>query len=660
MDFFGQQDVARRKTGQLIALFALAVAAIVLAIYALVRLTFADAYQWVPPDSGFFDPWLAARTAFVTLAVILVGSVYKTLSLHRGGRAIAGLLGGRELSPNAGDPAERRLLNVVEEMSLAAGVPVPAVFVLDKESSINAFAAGFSPSEAVIAVTRGALDQLSRDELQGVIGHELSHVLNGDMRLNLRLVGVVHGILVIALIGKTLLRHVPSTRKAGLFLAVFGLVLLAIGGLGVLLARLIKASLSRQREFLADASAVQFTRNPQGLAGALGKIAGGGSKIKASHAEEASHFFFADGLGASSFLSLLSSHPPIADRMARLDPSSELVRSLQDMPQRNLVGRALDDMIAMPLEQEVLVRHLAPADAAAAVARQTTKAATLPATGARPGQAAAAVVAAVGQLEQRHVEYARVLMARMPADLVAAVREPLAAQAVVIALLLDRDPEIRRRQSASLEGAPQGLLFEIPRLSPLVLASPPEARLPLLDLAMPALGRLSPAQYADFAGLVAKLVEADSNLALFELALQRALFRNLGRRFDPAAASRPAQIYALGKLEKEISLLLSALARAGDAESERAFECGAAQLRGFGPLSLALLPAAVCDLPAIDRALRRLDELTPKMKKPLLGACAAVVAADRQVAMEEAELLRAIADTLGCPVPPLLAGQKAA
>jgi Zn-dependent protease with chaperone function len=662
MDFFGQQDVARRKTGQLIVLFALAVAAIVVAIYALVRLTFADAYQWVPPGAGFFDPWLAARTAFLTLAVILVGSVYKTLALHRGGRALASLLGGRELSPGATDPAERKLLNVVEEMSLAAGVPVPAVFVLDKENTINAFAAGFSPSEAVIAVTRGTLDKLDRDELQGVIGHEFSHIVNGDMRLNLRLVGVVHGILVIALIGKILLRHSGGSRKAALFMVVLGLVLLVIGSLGVLLGRLIKAALSRQREFLADASAVQFTRNPQGLAGALGKIAaGGGSKIKAAHAEEASHFFFADGLGTRSFFSLLSSHPPLAARLARLDPSSELVRSLQSQPRQGVVGKTLDEMIALPLEGEVVVGQLAPPDAAAAQAKaQASRLATLPAAGARPGQAAAAVVAAVGQLEQRHVDYARELMARLPAGLVAAVREPLAAQAVVIALLLDRDPEVRRRQSASLEGAPQGLLFEIPRLAPLVHACPPEARLPLLDLALPALGRLSPPQYADFAGLVEKLVQADANLSLFELALQRALFRNLGRRFDPVAASRPPQVYALGKLEKEISLLFSALARASDADAEKAFDTGAAQLRGFGQLSLALLPAAICDLPAVDKALRKLDELTPKMKKPLLAACAAVVAADRQVAMEEAELLRAIADTLGCPVPPLLAGQKAA
>lgn len=644
MDFFGHQDAARKKTGQLVFFFALAVLATVIAVYALVRVTAADAWKWVPRETGFFEPMLFGRVAFVVLGIILVGSVYKTLALHQGGRALASLLGGRELQPNSGDAAERKLLNVVEEMALAAGVPVPTVFLLEKEEQINAFAAGFSPAEAVIGVTRGALEKLSRDELQGVIAHEFSHIVNGDMRLNLRLVGLMHGILVIALIGQMIVRGGLNSRKGGLPFAAFGLALLVIGYLGVFFARLIKSALSRQREFLADASAVQFTRNPAGLAGALAKIAGGGSKIGSAHAEEASHFFFANGLGGG----FLASHPPLPERLARLDPSSELARRYAATSKPGLVGAALDEIARLPLEDEVVVKALAAP--AAAMPRN-----------AGPGQAAVVLQAAVGQLEQRHVEYARQLIAGLPAELVAAVREPLAAQAVVLGLLLDRDPAVRGRQSAALAGAPQALLFEIPRLQPLVLASPPEARLPLLDLALPALGRLSPAQYAQFAGLVEKLVAADDRIALFELALQRALLRNLGRRFDPASA-KPSQYFALGKLEKEVSVLLSALAHAtGDpSHAEVAFASGAAMLRPLGKLDLALLPPAMCELEALDKALRKLDELTPRIKKPLLGSCAAVVAADRQVGIAEAELLRVVADTLGCPVPPLLAGQKAA
>ncbi len=654
MDFFGHQDLARRKTRQLVGLFALAVAAIVATIYTLVRLAIAERGGWVEPGSPFFDFTLAGRVTFLTLGIIVIGSLFKTFSLRQGGRAIAVALGGRELAPDAAEAGERRLLNVVEEMAIAAGMPVPTVFLLDGEESINAFAAGFSPDEAVIGVTRGAVDQLGRDQLQGVIAHEFSHIVNGDMRLNLRLVGLVHGILVIAMIGYEMLRWGGRDRRSALPFAAGGLTLIAVGGIGVFFARLIKAALSRQREFLADASAVQFTRNPAGLSGALEKIAKGSSKIGSSHAEEASHFFFAQGL--SSFFAMLSTHPPLSERIRRIDPANDRVVTLAIGPQPGLAEALVEGFSQLPLsgEKPLPQMRVDPEQARAPARRDALGGSP------RPGQAAAALVAAVGRLEERHVDYARELLARLPEELIAAVREPLAAQAVVLGLLVDRDPEVRRRQSERLAAAPKELLGEIPRLLPKVLASPPEARLPLLDLAMPALARLSPAQYAAFAKLVEELVQADQRQGLFELALQRALLRHLGRRFDPSASLRPPQIFALGKLEKEISLLLSAVAHASSADPMLSFESGAAQLRGLAKLDLALLPADYCGLEAVDPALRRLDELTPRMKKPLLAACAAAVAADRRVSIEEAELLRVIADTLGCPVPPLLAGQEAA
>lgn len=658
MDFFGHQDAARRKSRQLIWLFAGAVVIIVFAVYTIIRLWLADAGQWLPPGTGFFEPVLAGRVAFVTLAIIFVGSIYKTLSLHQGGRAIASLLGGQELQPNSAQGDERRLLNVVEEMALASGVPVPSVFLLEDES-INAFAAGFSPAEAVIGVTRGAVQKLNRDELQGVIAHEFSHILNGDMRLNLRLVGVVHGILVIALIGRGLLRVGGESRKNGLPFLALGLALLIIGSLGVFFGRMIKAALSRQREFLADASAVQFTRNPHGLAGALAKVGEVGSRIGSTHAEEASHFFFADGL-KGSFLSMLATHPPVAERVQRLDPSGEVFEAIRRRPPATTASSQSEKPPgAAPNVFSSLPMAVATAAAAAGAGSPAASPGLAPGLAATPGLAASAVVDTVGQLEQKHVDYARELMARLPPELVAAVREPLSAQAVVLGLLFDRDPAVRQVQSGHLTAVPPELLHEIPRLLALVQQSPPETRLPLLDLAMPALGRLSPAQYRAFAALVENLVAADSRLSLFELALQRALLKNLGRRIDPTAA-RPAQIYGFGKLEKEVSILLSALAHAGDTAPQTAFDHGSSLLRGFGKLDLALLPRDVCDLAAVDRSLRRLDELVPKLKKPLLGACAATVAADRAVAVEEAELLRVIADTLGCPVPPLLAGQKTA
>jgi Zn-dependent protease with chaperone function len=203
-------------------------------------------------------------------------------------------------------------------MALAAGVPMPQVYVLDQDAGINAFAAGHSPEDAAIGITRGGMTLLTRDELQGVIGHEFSHLLNGDMRLNIRIMGVLFGIVCLTVIGRVLLYARGGNRGRAPML-LLGVALLVIGALGVLFGRLIQAALSRQREMLADASAVQFTRNPAGLAGALRKIGRVGARIDSPHAGEVSHMFFENGLGKPVF-GWLATHPPLAERIRALDP----------------------------------------------------------------------------------------------------------------------------------------------------------------------------------------------------------------------------------------------------------------------------------------------------------------------------------------------------
>ncbi len=337
MDFFQHQDQARKASRLLLLYFALAVIAIVLSVHLAVSFLI----MWGTPEGGTepFRWWQLDR--FVVLAggallVIAAGSLYKIWRLADGGHTVARLLGGRPIDPNTTDPAERRLLNVVEEMAIAAGLPVPTVYLLDKEEGINAFAAGYTPQDAVLGVTRGTMGLLNREELQGVIAHEFSHIFNGDMSLNLRLMGVLHGILVIALIGyfilRSTLRAASRNRKGGaaiLALPVLGLTLVAIGYVGVFFGRIIKSAVSRQREFLADASAVQFTRNAHGVAGALKKIGGltQGSLVMSPHAEQASHFFFSDGklgkvrmaLTRASRFDFLATHPPLAERIRRVD-----------------------------------------------------------------------------------------------------------------------------------------------------------------------------------------------------------------------------------------------------------------------------------------------------------------------------------------------------
>src|SRR5512145_3124237 len=333
MDFFEHQEVARRSTRRLVVLFALAVVCVVVAVnlmgaalYFAFLLPADRAWSIAALPNGFF-----LTNTLVVLGLIGGGTAVEMNALASGGDAVARMVGARPVDPSTRDLLDRRLLNVVEEMAIASGVPVPRVFVMDDESSINAFAAGHSINDAVVAVTRGTLTRLSRDELQGVIAHEFSHVLNGDMRLNMRLIGVLFGLTMVAMAGRFLLEIAGrsrggSGRGSGSALAVLflaGVSLWVLGYIGVFFGRLIKAAVARQREFLADASAVQFTRNPDGIGGALRKIGGLGladglgTRIDHPRAEALSHLFL--GAARPAFVKgVFASHPPIAERVRRI------------------------------------------------------------------------------------------------------------------------------------------------------------------------------------------------------------------------------------------------------------------------------------------------------------------------------------------------------
>ena len=644
MDFFQHQDQARKASRLLLLYFGLAVIAIVLSVHFAVSFLL----MWVSSNTTEpFDWWQLDR--FVVFAggallVIAAGSLYKIWRLSDGGHTVARLLGGRPIDPNTSDPAERRLLNVVEEMAIAAGLPVPTIYLLDHEEGINAFAAGFTPQDAVLGVTRGTMGILKREELQGVIAHEFSHIFNGDMSLNLRLMGVLHGILVIALIGYFILRSTvraaSSNRKGGAALAVLpllGLTLVVIGYVGVFFGRVIKSAVSRQREFLADASAVQFTRNPHGVAGALKKIGGlaQGSLVMSPHAEQASHFFFSDGklgkvrmaLAGKSHFDFLSTHPPLADRIRRIDRSWNGV---------------------YPKVEPVAFSELEP-KAAAGDKRAAEIFTALPAQ----------LTALIGTLNQAHLDYSQKLLSEIPERVRSAVHDPSAARGVLLALLTSREPEVRRKQFQQLAGPDELLLRETQELAPLLESSPREMRLPLLDLALPALRRLSPAQYQEFMKHVEGFVRADRQIDLFEFTLTHVLKRHLEPSFS---RTRPptVEFYALPALRKECAVLLSAVAHAGHQEPEarkRAFAQGAKELNG---LSVSLLPLEQAGLVGVRDSLTKLERLSPKLKKEIMRAFIATSAFDSTITVGEGEVLRVIADSLGLPMPPFLPGQKIA
>jgi Zn-dependent protease with chaperone function len=657
VDFFASQDAARRQTKWLVVYFVLSVIAMVAVLYAAACFAFigiesqsrgGDALPEIG-TSQFWQPGLLLLVTLATVAIIGSGSLYKTFELWGGGEQVALQFGGRRLQPNSDDPAERRLLNVVEEMALASGISVPPVYVLDNEAGINAFAAGFSPNDAVIGVNRGTLDHLTRDELQGVMAHEFSHIFNGDMRLNLRLIGLLHGILLISIIGYFVLRlstgfgggHQRSSgdgKKGGgaLPILVMGLAMWLIGSIGLLCARLIKSAISRQREYLADASAVQFTRNPDGIAGALKKIGGlmEGSKVSHPEAETASHMFFGPA-SRMSFGSLLATHPPLLPRIRRIDAHFDGRFPRLESAERSRLQATAEGT------RESRARPLDPFGALEHVLRLNPVLA----------------LEAVGTVQPGMIEYAAMLMAGLPEPVRQAIHDPFSARLVVMIWLLDADSEIREKQLDIIrkrEG--DGAVEDLKGLISNVAACPDEARLPMLEVLQGALVSMSAEQYVHFRETIVELVRADQRVVLGEFIMKRILLTHLDRHFVPARIPT-VKYMALSAVVDSIADLLSLMVLAGSRDPQQQME---AYRIGMGTLALKVIPnlrpKKDCSMERLDAALTKIEVASPTIKKRVLAALLAAAAHDEAISVREAELLRAVAVAIDCPLPPLLPG----
>ncbi len=591
MDFFESQAQAHRKTKWLIAYFALAVIGIILTIHIAAALAFGES-----PTNWHNLGMVAAGVT----AVVALGSIYRIAELSQGGGAVAQMMGGRQIAPGTNDPREVQLRNVVEEMALASGVPVPDIYVLDEESAINAFAAGNTPGDAVVAVTRGTLETLNRDQLQGVIAHEFSHILNGDMRLNLRLIGVLNGILLIAIIGQFVfrmgawggggVRRGSSDGKGSSAIPIFaiGAALWLIGSIGVFFANLIKAAVSRQREFLADASAVQFTRNPDGIAGALYKIGRLSSRLEAPRAAEASHLFFGNGLG-DPFIGLFATHPPIEDRIKAIAPGFD--------PAGIRESTAAGDTPSPPPAAPPPLQKI---------------------TGA--------------------------LLAAMPAFAVEASHDTASAVSLIYALLLSNDPATRERQLASLT-LTAAEHTEIDR--DLQRAQQITDAIGMMDLCLPALRQLSKPQYETFRRNVQQLIACDGQVELFEFVLHKSLVRHVDHFFTPSRG--PSIRYrSILPLLPDVATVLSALAASSGAH-EAAYQAGVRALL-LKPNAASIPRPENVDFAALDAALDRIVEADPQTRRKILNACNQAVRQDGVIHPREAALLRAISDVLAAPM----------
>lgn len=637
MDFFTAQDRARRQTGRLVVLLLLAVVGLVVAASVLVALAVVlmDGQLGGPdPLARALEPELFAWVALGVVAVVVGGAAMRHLQLRAGGSAVAEALGGRLLNPETRDADERQLLNVVEEMAIASGMPVPAVYLLE-DAAINAFAAGHQTHDAAIGVTRGAIEHLDRDQLQGVIAHEFSHILHGDMRLNLRLVALLHGILVIGLIGQLLLRGAAmsgrgrSSRRGGgaqVGLMAGGAALMLVGYAGTLCGNMIKAAVSRQREFLADASAVQYTRNPEGIGGALKTLAAYrlGSRLMAPHAAEFSHLYF--GSGVRHLSRFTATHPPLEARIRRVLPR-------------------WDGTLPEPFAPTPKAPPARPAAASAPRDGMLGGGMGVGVGGALAGAAiAGAVVASVGQPDPAALAAARRRLASIDPQLIDAAHEPFAARALVYGILMGADPASRDAQRRVLahQALPE-VLRELDLLAEPLAALTPGDRLPLIELALPQLRQLSAAQFARFRACLTGLMAAESVPGALQWALHRLVLT--GIEGEP----RARRDRHLRDLAGPLSLLLSTLARAGQATPDEQRESLEQAGRALGvALDLVREPPSAADL---DWAMARLVRLVQAERAPLLAAMVCCVEQDGRIAPEEAELLRAVAWTLGCPLP---------
>jgi len=646
MNFFQSQDNARQKTRSLILMFILAVIAIVVAVNLVITALIINIgdqgevaalpdFNWIMNNLS-----LVAGISLSTIGFISLSSLYKIASLSSGGGKVARSLGATLISADNKDPLRRRLYNVVEEMAIASGIPMPEVYVLEQEPGINAFAAGFTTGDAAVTVTRGTLENLSRDELQGVIGHEFSHILNGDMRLSTRLMGLLFGILVIGLIGRAVLnstrygaiRSDNSRRDNTTAIYLAGLGLFLIGYIGVFFGQLIKAAVSRQREFLADASAVQFTRQTQGIAGALKKIAAAqqGSELQTADAEEVSHMLFATG---ASFSSLLATHPPLIQRIKALEPN--FVEAEIDRLARQMLGQRQNGA-------EVREESSAIAGFAAQHFAVTPN----------------AVTDTIGMPDKGHIQHASSLRRSIPENLYRAAHSDTEALPLMMALLLDANDAVRRAQldliARQLGGTTvmtaETLQLEIQNLGAAF-------RLPLLHMAFPLIKKRPLAQLEHIAELVQQLIEVDGVTDMFEFALSRALKTHLN---DAAHPQHRHGNLRLIQLPDAIGVVLSVAAKQSNTEINAAYQKGIECLGRYEPRIKVLIDTKKWPdyeppqdwVSSTDAALTQLDGLQMLDKQALVSALILTLSHDGKVSSDEAELLRAICATLHCPVPP--------
>jgi len=681
MNFFTQQDKARSNTSKLVLLFSLAVLSLIIITQVFIIVL----YAWSQgiPITGLESLQTVIESmqgstlliiAFTVISIVFLAFLYKSSQLSGGGQPIAEAMGGRLINTCTRDPDEKKILNVVEEMAIASGTPVPQVYVIE-DYAINAFAAGHNISDAVIGITRGCIRSLTRDELQGVVAHEFSHIFNGDMKLNIRLISVLHGILIIGLLGNLLLRisspgryhrrgyyysSSSSNSKDAAPLLFLGLGLVVIGYLGTFFGNLIKAAVSRQREYLADASAVQYTRNPDGIANALKKIGGYdfGSLLESPETDEISHLLFSEGV-TQSLNGMMATHPPLQERILRIDkrwngefPHVPIPKEVMDNPES--IEITSEGNLTSKLGSNEAVSALA-AGASAIISEANIPPQAIEQPSEQFAEQPGTMIDYVGDPSPAHLETAHTILTSIPAVLSEAAHEPYGSRSVVYCLLIDQhNKDIQKKQVEHLSLHADTQVYALTRkLYKEVKKLPVQYRLPLLDLCIPSLKQLGNEPYSLFKNNLLALIKADDQIDLFEWALYRICMHHLE---EPQKIKKHVSLKAVSYdcIQLLSAITMSSHSDISQAQSVMDNAAKALELNREVRLNQNILQ----DTSTLDNALKRCNFIYPLQKPTLIKACCKCLG--ENPSPESIELIRAIADGLDVPMPPQLPGQKIA
>ena len=633
MDFFEHQDQAKKKTKRLVFFFVLAVILIIATLNTAAFIAGNQSGQFkLTVQQYLVSLWFVGVTV-ATLVIILLGSLIRSLQISGGGHSVAKMVNARSIEMNTKDKLERRLINVVEEMSIASGMPVPSLFIMDEEMGMNAFVAGLVPSDTVLVVTKGLLENLNRQELQGVVAHEFSHIFNADMRMNVRLIAILGGILALGQLGYFLLRSMRYSRhrrssssnsnnnQLGMVIMGAAVVLLIVGYIGLFFGRLIKAAISRQREFLADASAVQYSRDSMGIANALYRIKtnGKGSLLQSSHAEDMSHMCFGTALKFTAFSNMLATHPPLDERIKTLVPHYRPDKS--------------SDSESAPVYEDSAIAGFSSNQTAADSMEINS-----------PEQ----LVAQIGQMQPEQLSQAKTIRESIPEQLIeAAHNTDLVILAILAIITAGSDGEIEQLLTSVSRRLTTNQLDLLKNYTQLAYNLPNKAVLPLVEIAMPSLKQLDDDQKKNMLACSSLLITADKKINPFEFFLYALLRKNLSQK-DKGFSNSIFRKYK--PVLEDIQYLISILAEASGC---RTTELVGSAMASFAPSWKLPDTLPTYDASQLNKSLLRLNRLSPLLKKPLMQTLAEIVMYDGKLLSDEIDLLRATGIYLECPIPPL-------